>query len=300
MVDRVRKIKQQGQSQNRQSQQGQLKINPVLERIVKEIKLLEDWDILSEKFSKDKILFPYQVSALENALKALRLYFAIKEGNKSEFAKLYDNHDILSLSLKEENLLTLAEKFYQVEGGIISFEQICNRMSFWMATGSGKTLVIVKLIDILFELMEAKLIQKKPVLFLTSRDDLLNTFEKYVEEFNEYHIGKPIMVKSLNEYVNVVEQGKLFRTVFTYRSDLISDKEGDKILDFKEFLTEEGEKITGNWYVILDEAHKGDKKDSKRQLLINILAKEGFLFNFSASFTLPIDISTTLYNLNLA
>ncbi|MGB9918798.1 DEAD/DEAH box helicase family protein, partial [Fervidobacterium gondwanense] len=302
MVARVRKTKQQEQSQNRQSQQEQLKINPVLERIVKEIKLLEDWDILNDKFSKDKVLFPYQVSALENALKALRLYFDIKDGNKSEFAKLYDNHDILSLTLKEEKLLTLAEEFYQVEDGIISFEQICNRMSFWMATGSGKTLVIVKLIDILFDLMEGGLIPEKPVLFLTSRDDLLDTFKKYVKEFNEYHIGKPIIVEPLNEYVNIVRQGNLFRRVFTYRSDLISDEKGDKILDFKKFLTNKGGNITGtgDWYVILDEAHKGDKKDSKRQLLINILAKEGFLFNFSATFTEPIDIATTVYNLNLA
>ena len=297
------------------TRENQVQISPELEKIIQTTILPSEWDILDKTviFSKEKVLFPYQKTALENALKALyvffekekgdkskfaELYFEKEKGDKSEFAKFYSNPGILSLSLKEK-LSGLAYEFFNTRDEI-PFNQICNRMSFWMATGSGKTLVIVKLIDILFDLMETKLIPEKPIMFLTAREDLLHAFEKYVKEFNDYHLSKQIIVKPLNEYSNIVMQRSLFRTVFTYRSDLISDEKGDKILDFREFLSQKEGKLTGNWYVILDEAHKGEKGESKRQLLINILAKEGFLFNFSATFTEPIDIVTTVYNMNLA
>jgi len=77
------------------------------------------------------------------------------------------------------------------EGGFKVYEnglpyyQIINRMSFWMATGSGKTLVIVKLIELLSSLMKLKLIPQKDILFLTHRDDLIGQFKRHVEEFNE-------------------------------------------------------------------------------------------------------------------
>jgi hypothetical protein len=52
--------------------------------------------------------------------------------------------------------------------------------------------------------------------------------------------------------------------------------------------------------VLLDEAHKGDREDSKRQHIYSILSRNGFLFNFSATFTDPRDIATTVYNFNLS
>ncbi|MEO0074453.1 MAG: restriction endonuclease subunit R, partial [candidate division WOR-3 bacterium] len=55
----------------------------------------------------------------------------------------------------------------------------------------------------------------------------------------------------------------------------------------------------GRWFVMLDEAHKGDKEESKRQHIYAILARNGFLFNFSATFTDPRDIITTVSNFNL-
>ncbi|MFX1339847.1 MAG: restriction endonuclease subunit R, partial [Promethearchaeota archaeon] len=55
----------------------------------------------------------------------------------------------------------------------------------------------------------------------------------------------------------------------------------------------------GNWYVILDEAHKGAKKESKLQLFYSILSRNGFLFNFSATFTDDEDKVTTAFNFNL-
>jgi hypothetical protein len=50
----------------------------------------------------------------------------------------------------------------------------------------------------------------------------------------------------------------------------------------------------------LDEAHKGDKEDLKRQHIYSILSRNGFLFNFSATFTDPRDLVTTVSNFNLS
>ena len=54
----------------------------------------------------------------------------------------------------------------------------------------------------------------------------------------------------------------------------------------------------GKWYILLDEAHKGGKEDSKRQAYYKVMAREGFLFNFSATFTDDEDIVTTVKKYN--
>jgi type III restriction enzyme len=86
--------------------------------------------------------------------------------------------------------------------------------------------------------------------------------------------------------------------VYYYRSDLISDKQTNKqkgkIVNFGNYDN------NGNWYILLDEAHKGDKEDSKRQIFYSILSRNGFLFNFSATFTDKRDYATCVYNFNLA
>lgn len=82
--------------------------------------------------------------------------------------------------------------------------------------------------------------------------------------------------------------------VFYYRSDLFSDEQKDKIIDFRNYDN------NGKWYILLDEAHKGDREDSKRQMIYSILSRNGFLFNFSATFTDTVDFVTCAYNFNLA
>ncbi|MFH1540918.1 MAG: restriction endonuclease subunit R, partial [Elusimicrobiota bacterium] len=82
--------------------------------------------------------------------------------------------------------------------------------------------------------------------------------------------------------------------VFYYRSDLLSDEQKEKIVNFRNYDN------NGKWYILLDEAHKGDKEDSKRQMLYSILSRNGFLFNFSATFTDPRDYATCVFNFNLS
>jgi hypothetical protein len=181
----------------------------------------------------------------------------------------------------------------------ISYEAFINRMGFWMATGSGKTLVIVKLIELLGRLIRAGEVPPCDILFLTHRDDLIEQLKRHVTEFNASHGSLPIILHDLKEYNAVkYERPLLFWeygiTVFYYRSDNLGDEQKEKIVDFRNY--DNG----GRWFILLDEAHKGDREESKRQHIYSILSRNGFLFNFSATFTDLRDIATTVYNFNLS
>ena len=260
------------------------------------------------RFSKDKTLFDFQQDALKNALKALHLYFKDKNEDKRalfEHYKLNGLEEDFDYDLKKKESKKTAKFLleypndYPVVSDKISFAHFINRMSFWMATGSGKTLIIVKLIEILGKLINEKEIPSGDILFLAHRDDLLEQFKNHVEEFNSFNFDTKINLKNLREYESVKRENLLpFAkneiNIFYYRSDLISDEHKEKIVNYKNYDN------NGKWYVLLDEAHKGDKEESKRQILYSILSRNGFLFNFSATFTDPRDFATCAFNFNLS
>lgn len=258
-------------------------------------------------FSKNKELYDYQQQALSNALTALYWFYSDEEcnGNKEYSLGIYKIK-----GFKKEHLFNInSNKKYEIlndfsfkidgEGNVYTSNFI-NRMSFWMATGSGKTLVIVKLLEMLANLIKNRLIPKNEILFLTYRDDLIEQFKAHVEEYNS-HFENPYKI-DLHElrrfadvkntlYGEVISGNKI--NVFYYRSDLIDVEQKEKKIDFRSYDNQ------GKWYIILDEAHKGDKEDSKRQLYYSILSRNGFLFNFSATFTDELDYATCVYNFNL-
>lgn len=254
-------------------------------------------------FSKTKTLFEYQQQALKNSLKALYLYYITHNADKQKFFQLYQGHGLTKttgLDLEIKKHASLIEQYHQdfnIQGNKIPFSSLINRMSFWMATGSGKTLIIVKLIELLHQLMKTSQIPKNEILFLTQREDLIDQFKKHIDEYNKAFNRIIINIKDLKEYETTKRDTKTLlenqTTVFYYRADLLSDQQKDKIMHFKNY--ENG----GRWYIILDEAHKGSKEDSKRQLIYSILSRNGFLFNFSATFTEPVDFATCVYNFNL-
>jgi hypothetical protein len=270
------------------------------------------------RFSKDKTLFDFQQNALKNALRGLWLYFKDPTGKPSASNGAGKNADKQAL-FNHYKLNGLEENFdynlnrerkaakylleypddYPVIENKISFAHFINRMSFWMATGSGKTLIIVKLIELLGKLIAEKELPTRDILFLAHRDDLLDQFKNHIEEFNSFNFDTRINLKNLRDYESVKRENALpFAkneiTVFYYRSDLISDEHKEKIVNFQNY--DNG----GRWYILLDEAHKGDKEDSKRQILYSILSRNGFLFNFSATFTDPRDFATCAFNFNLS
>ena len=266
-------------------------------------------------FSKTKNLFDYQEEALKNAIKILYLYYQraedYKEGepvetNEKRKAFLIEEYIRRGLEpgklaireSKQKVIFKILSEYFQGDGKQIPYMNFINRMSFWMATGSGKTLVIVKLIEILNYLIKRGEIPSCNILVLTCREDLVEKMKEYVKEYNEYN-NLEIRLWSLKDfskvrYGGVLPKGENTVDVFIYRSDLISDEEKEKFIDFKNY------ENNGKWYILLDEAHKGDKEESKRQAFFSIMSRNGFLFNFSATFTDYRDIYTTVYNINLA
>ncbi len=265
-------------------------------------------------YSSSKKLYDYQENALRNAVKFLKYFYhdvSNERNDNKKFIKtkkavyndlLKYNKDIKNLKLSNKNNDAVNDilNYYDYETvkneKVINFCNFVNRMSFWMATGSGKTLVIIKLIEILHNLINNKLIPDNDILLMTYREDLINQINKQIDDYNSYHDRK-IHVYLLKDYDKVKTNQILYSkddiNIFLYRSDLISDETKEKQLSYKDI------ENYGKWYIILDEAHKGKNEDSKRQVYYDFMTRFGFLFNFSATFVDTWDIITTVYNFNL-
>ena len=267
----------------------------------------------TENFGLDWKLFDYQKKALDKIITALFLtYEGFNDGkieeNRENMLKYYqeeglDNNlrDSLSIKKDDENFKFLSE-YYKPENNKIDLKNYLNRACFWMATGSGKTLVMIKLLAVLADLMNKNLIPKKDVLILAPKEDILNQIKSHIDKFNK---GNEIKIKlwNLKQWERIKNQQALVNkneiNVFYYRADVIGDKdtvaknkEGQRI-DYKSIYN------NGNWYLILDEAHKGEKDTSKRQQYFAALTQNGFLFNFSATFTDELDKATTVFDYKL-
>ena len=299
-------------------------ISPLLESIAQTLNygdLPETWRVPEiERFSTQKTLYDYQEDALKNAARALWLYYG-KEGNdyqpgepqdtdskrKQDFANRYrygdSRIDGFSVKRYESNadrqyqrqnpVFRILSGFITPRGEAIPYENLVNRTCFWMATGSGKTLVMVKLVEYLQRLQERGEIPPHNMLILAPSDHLIGQIRRTIEEFNQSGLNM--------DFVPLRESGKVVQarsgdhvTVYYHRSDNVSDVQKEALIDYRHY--ENG----GRWYVLLDEAHKGGKEDSKRQAYYAVMARRGFLFNFSATFTDPEDIVTTVKKYNLA
>lgn len=242
-------------------------------------------------FSFELNLADYQQEALKYAIASLKLYY--ENMGSEKFIYKYNQN------LSSKNWL----REYQI-----------NRASFWMATGSGKTIVMIKLIEILHLLQESGKIGKKPIMLLVPNDKILSQFKQRIQDYNQYH-STTMRIFELREYEsNVLDLYPNEINVFLGRSDLldveenVGKKSDAKRLNYKNFLSSNG------WYILLDEAHRGDSKDSVRKEYINQLArglgserieyeddekKRGFIFNFSATFSDELDLQTCAFNYNL-
>src|SRR5690554_3000202 len=273
----------------------------VLEKLVKDnpSALPEFYKNLDkETFGIDWKLHEYQQAALKNALNTLYYYFE-QNNHLANHYKTQTQEDWkkqISYS-KDSTHFGLLGQYFNVEDNEIPYTEFLNRASLWMATGSGKTLVLIKLIEFLHQLATNDFIPKNDILILAPKPEILSQIKSHIEIFNKNSSVK-INLKDLREFEKQKHlQTSLYDTdaitVFYYRSDNITDNDKTELLSYKTVLN------GGKWYVLLDEAHKGDKEDSVRQAYYSILASQGFIFSFSATFTDTIDIVTTAYNFNL-
>ncbi len=145
------------------------------------------------------------------------------------------------------------------------------------------------------------LIPKKNIMFFSANEHLIKQFEKEIEKYNRNKdYFKQIDFKSLKDVTNKdfyhAPKNSFIEkiTLFYYRADLMSDEESkENLLNYKDCWD------NGENYVILDEAHKGNKTESKRQAIFSLLSLKGFLFNFSTTFTEESDLITAVYNLSV-
>ncbi|WP_187923739.1 DEAD/DEAH box helicase family protein [Helicobacter pylori] len=254
-----------------------------------------------KSFDNNKELLDYQQQALINAFRVLVAYFRDFKENKKEFYAFYQKHySFAHCDFAKKKLNPLLKSHFKVENHCVSFENFINRLAFYMATGSGKTIVIIKLVELLSVAIRMGLIPKKNIMFFSANEHLIKQFKKEIEKYNRgKDFSKQIDFKDLKDITNkdfYHSPKDFFQKIalFYYRADLMNDEESkENLLNYKDYWD------NGENYVILDEVHKGNKSESKRQAIFSLLSLRGFLFNFSATFTEESDLITAVYNLSV-
>ncbi|WQT17517.1 DEAD/DEAH box helicase family protein [Helicobacter pylori] len=254
-----------------------------------------------KSFDSNKELLDYQQQALINAFRMLVAYFRDFKENKKEFYAFYQKHySFANCDFAKKKLNPLLKSHFKVENNCVRFENFINRLAFYMATGSGKTIVIIKLVELLSVAIRMGLIPKKNIMFFSANENLIKQFKKEIEKYNRgKDYFKQIDFKSLKSVTNKdfyhSPKDSLMKKIalFYYRADLMNDEGKENLLNYKDCWD------NGENYVILDEAHKGNKTESKRQAIFSLLSLKGFLFNFSATFTEESDLITAVYNLSV-
>ncbi|GAA7732497.1 DEAD/DEAH box helicase family protein [Helicobacter pylori] len=254
-----------------------------------------------KSFDSNKELLDYQQQALINAFRMLVAYFRDFKENKKEFYAFYQDHySFANCDFAKKKLHPLLKNYFKAENHCVSFENFINRLAFYMATGSGKTIVIIKLVELLSVAIRMGLIPKKNIMFFSANENLIKQFEKEIEKYNRgKDFSKQIDFKNLKNITHKdfhrAPKGFFEKiALFYYRADLMNDEESkENLLNYKDYWD------NGENYVILDEAHKGNKSESKRQAIFSLLSLKGFLFNFSATFTEESDLITSVYNLSV-
>ena len=209
-----------------------------------------------------KNFFEYQRNAIKNITKVLHKFIHQKMDNKKyqEYLNRGLEHNQFSIDeQKEPRRFNLFKDYYEVDSTdndkYISEFNLFNRACFWMATGSGKSLVIIKVIELINQLKNENLIPKNDILLLMPRDYLIEQFKKEVEDFNQSSSIKIDLI-NLKEYDENKQRLDLHSgvKVFYYRSDLIRDENKENLIDFKTYDN------NGKWFILLDEAHRGEKQ----------------------------------------
>lgn len=150
-----------------------------------------------------------------------------------------------------------------------------NKLAYWCATGSGKTLLMH--VNIKQYLYYADKYHAKPlnkVIILTPNEGLSG---QHLRELELSNMDAELFSKS---------SGELFRknTIEIIDINKLADKDGDKTVAVESF--------EGNNLVMVDEGHKGSGGDVWKRYR-NTLTKDGFSFEYSATFGQAISAASS-------
>ncbi len=177
------------------------------------------------------------------------------KNNKNEF--LSELNEYLSY-YKKENDIEIIDEFT---------EKDLNKLAFWMATGSGKTLIAH--INY-YQFFHYKLFSPDNILFITPNEALS---KQHLEELQKSGIPCRLYIGNLT-------------SSFTSENEVL-------VIEMTKFVEEKkGRGVTlpietfeGKNLVFVDEGHKGKKSDEQKWAkLRNKLAENGFVFEYSATF----------------
>ncbi|HEC1542250.1 TPA: DEAD/DEAH box helicase family protein [Campylobacter upsaliensis] len=258
--------------------------------------------LLSEFIEEQGLSECYEYEGLESFSRGVRLHSYQKNSIKNALGLLCFWYDKDAFS-NRMRLLKYYKKYDRNLG-----EQDIARASFWMATGSGKTIIMIKLMDLMLNLMRERQLPKKPIMLLVPNDKILSQFKENIKRYNDNR-SLILECKELREYESAERSLFSEPCIYLARSDLLDSKENvgkdkkAKRLDYENYKNNEG------WYILLDEAHRGENANSKRKGYFHELARgsvseddfaKGFVLNFSATFEDEIDFLSCAYNYNLA
>jgi hypothetical protein len=188
-------------------------------------------------------------------------YFSNKENLKmelNEFVKKFNlDNGVLFPELKKRNE-------YQIEE-FTDFE--LNKLAFWNATGSGKTLIMhINILQYIHYLKKSKRENElNRVILLTPNEGLSR---QHIKEFEDSNLEAQFFSKGGKTLLS----GHIIEVIDIHK---LEENEGDKTVAVGSF--------EGNNLVLVDEGHRGSSGEEWKAKR-NQLCEQGFSFEYSATF----------------
>lgn len=148
---------------------------------------------------------------------------------------------------------------------VLSFREAdLDKLAFWMATGSGKTIIFHLNLHQFLHYNDEQL---DNIILITPREELT---QQHIEELRKSNITSREFEKGEQSVFS--REGVTVEVIDIYK---LSEKEGDKTVDVDAF--------EGNNLVFVDEGHKGSGGDVWMEQRDRVVS-EGFVFEYSATF----------------
>lgn len=235
--------------------------------------------IKDKKISKDKLLeYDKNIQGYIRMIRNKRGIFSLKYFQY--LAVLFTEIVLDSLKNRKEEFLNELNSFladYKRENSIDKIDDFTEddlkKLAFWMATGSGKTLIM----HINYhQFLNYKLFSPDNIILITPNEGLSR---QHKEELEKSGIPCRLYSEGLNGSSSKTDNEILIIEI----TKLVEEKKGGgKTIPVNAF---EGKNL-----VFVDEGHKGKKSEEKKwALLIKEVAKDGFIFEYSATFGQILD-----------